>query len=302
LENVDSLDLYDIPNDRIKLKNLKYLRLSNSSKINEKFIAPNLIYLSLDYYIQEYEELENIYDFLSYFKLLPKIPSQLDKYHLCPQLAEIPFDNYSDFYFSRFSKLKYLYLSFCDIIADDNQRKIYLKFIEQRNNIFKCYYNYQNDDEKLNKVQSFFYDLSLQKFKEKIISLKIDLQSLEQFLNSDEIENEKDNYSLQVIEIIDLQNGEDEEKKNFNLFIQKIHKFHFLRKIKIILLEQNDEFLESKDLENLIINLSNLKLLEDIYIKIKNTKIKLSKNALKVFPNMTIQNKDECLILFWKYK
>ena len=298
LENVVSLDLYDIPNDKKKLKNLKFLRLSNNSEINEKFITPNLIYLSLDFYSQNYEELENIYDFLSYFNLLPKLPMKLDIYNLCPQLAEIPFDNYSDFYFTRFPKLKHLYLSFSDIVADDNQRKIYIKFIEEKNNIFKCYYNYQNDDEKLSKVQSFFYDLSSQmSSKVKNIAIKLDLQSLEEFLISDK----EDNYSLQDMEIIDFQRYEDNEKENFNLFIQNIHKFHFLRKIKIVFLEQDDNFLDNTDLEKLFKNLSELKLLEDIYIKIKNTKIKLSKNTLKLFPGMTIQNKDKCLILFWKY-
>ena len=129
------------------------------------------------------------------------------------------------------------------------------------------------------------------------IAIKLDLQSLEEFLISDK----EDNYSLQDMEIIDLQRYEDNEKENFNLFIQNIHKFHFLRKIKIVFLEQDDKFLDNSDLEKLFKNLSKLKLLEDIYIKIKNTKIKLSKNTLKLFPGMTIQNKDKCLILFWKY-
>ena len=300
-ENVVSLEIYDIPNNKKKLKNLKYLRLTNNLKINEKFSTPNLIYLSLDFYSQNYEQLEYTYDFLSYLNLLPEIPSKLDKYHLCPQLAELPFDNYFDFYFSKFPKLKHLYLSFSDIVADDKFRKMYLKFIEEKNNIFKCYYNYQNDDEKLNKVQSFFYDLNSQiSSKVNTIDIKIDMQSLEQFLSSDEIK--KDYYCLQTMEIIDLQKYEDNEKENFNLFLQKIQKFQFLRKIKIVLLEQDDEFLDNKDLEKIIKSLSELKLVENIYIKIKNTKIKLSKNTLKLFPNMTIQKKDNCLILFWKYK
>ena len=232
---------------------------------------------------------------------MPKIPSKLDKYNLCPQLAELPFDNYFDFYFSEFPKLKHLYLSFSDIVADDKIRKMYLKFIEEKNNIFKCYYNYQNDDEKLNKVQSFFYDLNSQiSSKVNTINIKIDMQSLGEFLSSDEIK--KDYYCLQTMEIIDLQKYEDNEKENFNLFFQKIQKFQFLRKIKIVLLEQDDEFLDNKELEKIIKSLSELKLIEDIYIKIKNTKINLSKNTLKLYPNMTIQKKDDCLILFWKYE
>ena len=300
-ENVVSLEIYDIPNNKKNLKNLKYLRLTNNLNINEKFNTPNLIYLSLDFYSQNYEQLEYTYDFLSYLNLLPKIPSKLDKYNLCPQLAELPFDNYFDFYFSEFPKLKHLYLSFSDIVADDKIRKMYLKFIEEKNNIFKCYYNYQNDDEKLNIVQSFFYDLNSQiSSKVNTINIKIDMQSLEEFLSSDEIK--KDYYCLQTMEIIDLQKYEDNEKENFNLFFQKIQKFQFLRKIKIVLLEQDDEFLDKKDLEKIIKSLSELKLIEDIYIKIKNTKINLSKNTLKLYPNMTIQKKDDCLILFWKYE
>ena len=300
LENVASLEVYDVPNKNIKLKKLKYLRLSNSSNINIEFTTPNLIYLSLEFHSEHYEQLEIINDFLSYFKFIPKIPSKLDIYHLCPQLAEISYDDYLDFYFSKYPELKNFYFSLSDTVADDNYRKIYLKFIEQENNIFKCYYNYQNDDEKINKIQSFFYDLSRQMFKVKTIELKIDIQSLEEFLISDEVE--KDNYSLQDIEIKDLERYDgDDEKKNFFIFFEKIQKFVFLRKMQIFLLEQNDEFLDCTALEKIIKNLSNLKLLEYIYIKIKTSNIKLSKESLKLFPGMTKEYKDECLILFWKY-
>ncbi len=96
-------------------------------------------------------------------------------------------------------------------------------------------------------------------------------------------------------------------KNDFRKFIQNIKKFFFLREIEIELIEYNyDNIFDSEELDMLIKNLFTLQLLENIYIKINNPKIKLSKETSKLFINMEIKEKIDCyntkfLIVSWKY-
>ena len=118
---------------------------------------------------------------------------------------------------------------------------------------------------------------------------------------------EDDNYSLQVIQISDEWNNKPYMKNDFRKFIQNIKKFLFLREIKIELTEYNyDNIFDSEELDMLIKNLFTLQLLENIYIKINNPKIKLSKETSKLFINMEIKEKIDSyntkfLIVSWKY-
>lgn len=49
-------------------------------------------------------------------------------------------------------------------------------------------------------------------------------------------------------------------------------------------------------------NLSSLKLLENINIKICNKKLKIPNDIHKIFLNMDIKKEKDCLLLSWKYK
>ena len=83
--------------------------------------------------------------------------------------------------------------------------------------------------------------------------------------------------------------------------------FFVFKKNKIELIEYNyDNIFDSEELDMLIKNLFTLQLLENIYIKINNPKIKLSKETSKLFINMEIKEEIDCyntkfLIVSWKY-
>ena len=122
----------------------------------------------------------------------------------------------------------------------------------------------------------------------------------------DKIEKYEDN-SLQLIDITDEIecSGALEllEKEYFKNFVENIKIFSVLREIKITLTEYNyHKSFDSGELEILIKNLSTLKLLEEIKIKIHNPNIKLSKKSSKLFNKMTIEKENNYLVLSWKYE
>ena len=91
-------------------------------------------------------------------------------------------------------------------------------------------------------------------------------------------------------------------KKDIKIFCQNLKKFIFLRVFEIDFSEQNFEnVFDSKELNIFIKNLSSLKLLENIKIKIRNKKLKIPNDINKIFLNMDIKKEEDCLLLSWKY-
>ena len=112
---------------------------------------------------------------------------------------------------------------------------------------------------------------------------------------------------MQVIVITDDAYYEDhfsyDESIYFGHFVKNVKKFLALRKINIELTKNNyKNIFHCEELEILIKNLSTLKLLEEIEIKIHNKNIKLSKESSKLFKKMKILYEKDVISLFWKYK
>ena len=180
--------------------------------------------------------------------------------------------------------------------------------IKSKDDLVECFYRYTDSEIPINTCESFFYDL-----KKKKINYYVEIHVSSFFcINDSSIpllldDIEDDNYSLQVIQISDEWNNKPYMKNDFRKFIQNIKKFLFLREIKIELTEFNyDNIFDSEELDMLIKNLFTLQLLENIYIKINNPKIKLSKETSKLFIDMKIKEEIDCyntkfLIVSWKY-
>ena len=306
------LDIYDLPNNKndiYELRNLKYLYLSQlelSEKLNIKVTIPNLIYFYLsfdeDSPIDDYD-----YD--------PFTEKREDK------IKDTPFECDID-YFLEFTNLKYLHLYFKKLESNhgEGQSKTFIcKKLE--NDIFKCHYIYI-DDFNRNYIQEelFYYNQKMhQKYN---IKLNVSLDDPENwnvfdfdkdYNNYEEFKFENiynplfktniktNNFSVKKIDI-SLDDDDNEDNiiiKGIKHFINNIKKFLSLKEINISISSNLGYLFDSKKLNKLIKNLSTLKSLNIIDIKIYNSKIKVTEISSKSFEKMKIKKEDDYISIFY---
>ena len=306
------LDIYDLPNnnnDIYELRNLKYLYLSFelSEKLSIDVTIPNLI----NFYLS-FEDLHG------------------------PHLEDDPFDSFNEKiqdeikdgsfepdigYFSEFPNLKYLYLYF-ELLKSNhgevNSKTFMCKKLE--NDIFKCHYIYKDEYERdYIQEELFYYN---QKIKQKYnIKLNVNLPDPENwnvfdfdkdYNNYKEFQFETifnplfdtnikvNNFSVKKIDI-SLDENRDMEigKKDIKHFINNITKFLSLREINIFIPSEFGDIFNSKKLNMLIKNLSTLKSLDIIDIKIGNPKIKITKISSESFEKMKIKKENDYISIFY---
>ena len=324
------VEIYDTKkNDNFELENLKILNL-NDVKIPKnlkmkKFSVPSLTDLNIS--LDVYNEDENLEYFILYFNIFD-FDIQNDNIEY---LINENYETDINYFYDKFINLKNLSLYFFDFSEPNVYLSKNLKIKKIKNNIFQCEYEYQNTDNNINEKQKFLYDKdNKQFFRRKIYFENGNIEDYDEYeeifiklykINEDEDEEQNssfnaslypffkkikdENYTLQVMKIQTQIIYTDDNfltKKDIKIFCQNLKKFIFLRVFEIDYSEQNFEnVFDSKELNILIKNLSTLKLLENIKIKICNKKLKIPNDINKIFLNMDIKKEENCLLLSWKY-
>ena len=307
------LDIYDLPNnnnDIYELRNLKYLYLSQfelSEKLSIEVTIPNLIYFYLGF-----EDVNGPHDHDSFYEEMEK------------EIKDGSFE--SDIsYFREFTNLKYLRLYF-ELLMGNHGEILSKTFICKKleNDIFKCHYIYIDvetwDCERHYKQEELFY--YNKKMKKKYnIKLNVSLSDPENwnifdfgkdYNNYEEFKFETifnplfdtnikiNNFSVKKIDIsFKSYSGMKIGEKDIKRFINNITKFLSLREINIFIPSDLGDIFNSKILNMLIKNLSTLKSLDIINIKIGNPKIKITEISSKSFEKMKIQKENDYLSIFY---
>ena len=307
------LDIYDIPNnnnDIYELRNLKYLYLSQfelSEKLSIEVTIPNLIYFYLGF-----EDVNG-----------PQDPDDHDSFYekMENEIKDGLFE--SDIgYFRKFTNLKYLKLYY-ELLKCNHGEVCSKTFMCKKleNDIFKCHYIYIDDgwhylgEERYYKQEEFFY--YNKKMKKKYnIKLNINLRDPENwnvfdfgkdYNNYEEFKFESifnplfdtnikiNNFSVKKIDIL------LDKKRNMEIgkVINNITKFLSLREINIFIPSKYGDIFNSKKLNKLIKNLSTLKSLDMINIKIGNPKIKVTEISSKSSEKMKIKKEKDYISIFY---
>ena len=327
-------EIYDIKkNDNFELENLKNLNLDDVKSIKnlkmKKFSVPNLTDLNISLDVYNEDEDENLEDFILYFNIFD---SDIQNDNIIDLINE----NYEadiNYYYDKYKNLKNLSLYYFDFSEPNVNIYKNLKIKKIKNNILQCEYDYQNTDDNINEKQNFLYNKDNKQFFRRKIDFEngniedydeyeeifIKLYKIDNDEDEDEDEDEgkhssvnanlypffnkikDENYTLQVMKVQTQKLYTDNNfltKKDIKIFCQNVKKFIFLRVFEIDFSEQNfEKVFDSKELNILIKNLSSLKLLENIKIKIRNKKLKIPNDINKIFLNMDIKKEEDCLLL-----
>ena len=224
-------------------------------------------------------------------------------------------------YFREFANLKYLHLYY-ELLKCNHGEVCSKTFICKKleNDIFKCHYIYMDDYERDYLQEELFY--YNQKINKKYnIKLNVSLSDPENwnvfdfdedYNNYEEFQFETkfnplfdtnikiNNFSVKKIDIsLDEDRDMEIEKEDIKHFINNITKFLSLREINLFIPSEFGDKFNSKKLNMLIKNLSTLKSLDIINIKIGNPKIKVTEISSKSFEKMKIKKENDYISIFY---